>query len=649
MKATAPKGANTLVCSTYQLTRGFDSAPVFENLQFEVHDQERVGLVGPNGCGKTTLLRLLAGKDKPDAGSIAIRKGARVGYLSQIPVHEGGGSVRQVLEQSFAEVLEIAERMRQLEARMAQPEAAADAELLGLLLKEYERLQIEHERLDGYGVQAKVAAVCEGLGIPDALQSAVFSTLSGGEKTKVGLATLLLQEPDLLLLDEPTNHLDLNAIEWLEGFLTEYEGAVLVVSHDRYFLDRTITKVLDLEGGELNVYHGNYSHFVEEKEARLLAEFQAYQDQQKKIQKMKETIKRLKEWANRARPPNASMHRRAASMEKALERIEKLKRPLMESRKIELTFEAEARSGDEVAGLQRVTKRYGSRTLFENISAQVRFRERVAIIGSNGSGKSTLLKLLLGQVPPDGGTVKLGSGVRIGFLSQDSIEGFTRDTVIDAFRESVPVEEGEARHILARFLFFGPAVFRKVTELSGGERVRLRLAQLMFQKVNFFILDEPTNHLDIDSREVLEEALEQFAGTVLVVTHDRYFLNRLIQRIYWLEDDKLHEYNGNYDYAHEKRAALRQKQVSGVTRQPAPDKTPRKQERPAARQAGSSRRVDPNALEQEIQELERRIAEIDAQESGTDWEQGAAIMKEREALEQERAALYDMLIEVMEA
>ncbi|HET7658636.1 MAG TPA: ABC-F family ATP-binding cassette domain-containing protein [Bacillales bacterium] len=450
-------------------------------------------------------------------------------------------------------VIEMEKQMEKVAIEMSGP-AATDPNELNRLLEKYDGLQQAFERGDGYLIETRIERVVSGLGINKDFLDRRFKTLSGGEKTKVGLAAALLEEPDLLLLDEPTNHLDLASIEWLEEFLQNYNGAVLVVSHDRYFLDKVVSQIYDLDDGELQVYRGNYSTFVSEKDERLLAQFQQYQEQQKKIKKMKEAIKRLREWANRGNPPNDGMHRRAGSMEKALERMEKLDRPVLEHRKIGLELESANRSGRDVAVLEDVKKSFAERTLYEKVNLLVRSGEKVAIIGENGSGKSTLLKMLMGQLEPDEGSAKLGNSVKTGYLSQNGLEGYENETVVAAFREEVVMTEGQARQILARFLFYGPAVFRKVQGLSGGERMRLRLAQLMYQDVNFLVLDEPTNHLDIESREVLEEAVAEFSGTVLAVSHDRYFLNKLFQPTYWLEEGSLIKYEGNYDFAREKRS-----------------------------------------------------------------------------------------------
>ncbi|MBP1080998.1 ABC-F family ATP-binding cassette domain-containing protein [Bacillus capparidis] len=358
-----------------------------------------------------------------------------------------------------------------------------------------------------------------------------------------------MKNPDILLLDEPTNHLDIEATEWLEKYLGSYKGTVVTISHDRYFLDHVTNKTIDLEDGEATVYLCSYSKFVKEKEKKLLDEFKEYEEQQKKIKKMKEAIKRLQEWANQANPPNEGLHKRARHMERMLERMKKKKRPMLEHKKINLAFEMKERSGKEVISLQNVSKSYSGKSLLQNIHLDVYFKERLAIVGSNGSGKTTLLKLIMQQVLPDSGDVKIGSNTQIGYLSQHTLAEASSHNVMDTFRQKIVVTEGEARHILAKFLFYGPAVFKKVAQLSGGEKMRLQLAIIMYQKLNLLILDEPTNHLDIDSREVLEEALLAFDGTILCVSHDRYLLNKCFTKTCWLENGRLEMYVKCYDEA----------------------------------------------------------------------------------------------------
>ncbi|WP_285852359.1 ribosomal protection-like ABC-F family protein [Robertmurraya korlensis] len=547
-----------ITLSVNSISKMFGGNTIFENLSLEIHEGDRVGLVGRNGSGKTTLFKLLAGEEIPDSGQIHWRKGTTIGYLKQIPVFQIDITALDVLKTAFAALVEMEKQMKELEVKMASP--SLSAEELERSVEKYGQLQDQYTLLGGYEMDANIDRISNGLSIQHLLDKS-FQSLSGGEKTKIGLAQLLLQHPDLLLLDEPTNHLDLMSVEWLGQFLKEYKGTVVIVSHDRFFLDDVVTKMLDLEDGEITLYIGNYSVFVKEKEERLLKEFQAYEEQQKKIKKMKEAIKRLREWANRANPPNEGLHKRARNMERALERMEKLDRPILNRKKMNLEMEVADRSGKDVVVMKEVNKSFGEQVLFQDAHLHIQFRERVAMVGENGTGKSTLIKMLLKQEQADSGEVKLGSNVKVGYLSQHIFPDKKDETVIDLFREEIKVTEGEARHILARFLFYGHSVFRKVSQLSGGERMRLRLAQMMYQDLNFLILDEPTNHLDIESREVLEEALEEFNGTILAVSHDRYFLDKLFNRIYWIKDKKLYYFAGGYQWARQKLLEMQPQKI----------------------------------------------------------------------------------------
>ncbi|MGG7621884.1 ribosomal protection-like ABC-F family protein [Bacillus coreaensis] len=535
-----------ITLSVNSISKMFGGNTIFENLSLEIHEGDRVGLVGRNGSGKTTLFKLLAGEDIPDSGQIHWRKGTTIGYLEQIPVFQSEITALDVLKTAFVSLVEMETQMKELEVMMASPNLSAVE--LERCIEKYGQIQDQYTLLGGYEMDANIDRISNGLFIRPLLDQS-FQSLSGGEKTKIGLAQLLLKQPDLLLLDEPTNHLDLMSVEWLGQFLKEYKGTVVIVSHDRYFLDDVVTKMLDLEDCEITSYIGNYSVFVKEKEERLLKEFQAYEEQQKKIKKMKEAIKRLREWANRANPPNEGLHKRARNMERALERMEKLDRPILNRKKMNLEMEVADRSGKDVVVMKVVNKSFGEQVLFQDANLHIQFRERVAMIGENGTGKSTLIKMLLGQEQVDSGELKLGSNVKVGYLSQHIFPDKKDEAVIELFRDEIKVTEGEARHILARFLFYGHSVFRKVSQLSGGEKMRLRLAQMMYQDLNFLILDEPTNHLDIESREVLEEALEEFNGTILAVSHDRYFLDKLFDRIYWIKDKRLHQFAGGYQWA----------------------------------------------------------------------------------------------------
>jgi ATPase subunit of ABC transporter with duplicated ATPase domains len=496
------------------------------------------------------------------------------------------------------------------------------------LMKLANRYGEKHEHFSaagGYEIESQLNKVACGLHIMPLLDTA-FNSISGGEKTKVCLAVLLLKKPDLLLLDEPTNHLDLEAVEWLADFLKGVDGTVVIVSHDRYFLDGTVTKIMDIEEGELTVYHTNYTHYVIEKEKRLLDEFQKYEQQQKKIKKMKEAIKRLRDWANRANPPNEGLHKRAKNMERALQRMIKIDRPPIDKKKMALQLEATHRSGTDVLMIDNLSKAFKTKAVLQHIALHLRYKDRAVIIGGNGAGKSTLLRIILGDMTPDAGSVKIGSRVKIGYLAQHVFNDNEQQakTVLDIYREEVAVSEEEARHHLARFLFFGYAVYRNISQLSGGEKMRLRLAQLMYQDINLLILDEPTNHLDIESRDVLEDVLESFDGTVLAVSHDRYFINKLFDRVCWLKRGTLHVFEGDYERAkrkmEEKHEVKETESIVSVTPPPVIRK---------ARRTVSEVEVALERVERQLYALEKKRRETPATGS---YEEQLALEKRRDTL-----------------
>lgn len=523
-----------------QVTKSYAGDKVLEGVSMQIMEGERVGLIGRNGEGKSTILKLIAGMEMADSGLVTRKKDAAIGMLRQIPEEFSELTVIEVLERSFAELLAMQKQMVDLERQMAVDASEK-------VMERYGNLMAQFAEQGGYEMQAELGKVVAGLGLAE-LVNKKWQALSGGEKTKTALGALLLEKPELLLLDEPTNHLDLNAVIWLTKFLQSYKGAVLVVSHDRYFLDEVVTKMIELENKELITYRTNFSGYLKEREERLLREFQAYKDQQKKIKKMKQAIKQLREWGARANPPNDAFFRRAKNMERMLDKMEKVKRPVLAQKEMNLAFEESKRSGDEVASFEGVSKRYGGKVLLVEEMLSIRQKDRVAIVGDNGTGKSTLLKLLVGAEKPDAGTVKLGSSVKLAYLSQQMEELDACETVIEAFRDKVRVTEGEARNMLAGFMFYQEMVFRKVANLSGGERMRLRLARFIHQPVNTLVLDEPTNHLDIASREVLEEALRNFKGTIITVSHDRYFIDQICSKVLHLHNGRLKVYSGNYTY-----------------------------------------------------------------------------------------------------
>ena len=632
---------------------------VLNSITFDIRQGEKIGLIGRNGCGKTTLFHLLNGEDRPDQGQISIRKGSVVGLLSQIQEVNGDETVYDVLQRSFAEPLQWQCRLRELELEMSAMNAGTNESLWNRLLKEYGILQDKFEMAGGYEIDSSIQRIATGLGIETGQYDRTFSSLSGGEKTKVGLAELLLRRPDVLLLDEPTNHLDMDAIEWLEQFLQDYDGTVLAISHDRYFLDAVVRKVIEIEDGEATTFHTNYSGYQVEKEARLLQQFADFQEQQKKIKQMQESIKRLIEWGNRSNPPNPSFHRRAASMQKALDRMVKVKRPIMERRSMDLQLEQNDRSGNQAVILNRISKAYGDRILFKEASEILRYGETAALIGGNGAGKSTLLRIILGQESPDNGSCTLGSRASVGYLAQEVVPDDNGHSVLRYFREEAGLEEGEARGQLARFLFYGSDVFKDITNLSGGEWTRLRFAVLMHRKPNLLILDEPTNHLDIDSREALEEALEDFPGTVLAVSHDRYFINRLFRKIWSIEREHFGVFDGDYEYYKEKQAEKARivspssdlyDRITVPSSTRGTDSRNTKSQRSGSKKDNSSNSFSsrsersPSAWEKDIAEAELRLQEIDNKmldpRISSDALELAQLQKERDIVQEQLDELY---------
>lgn len=533
------------ILNASNISKSYVEETLFDNIKVTLNSGDTVGLVGRNGEGKTTLLRLLAGLEKPSEGIISWKQNVRIGYLNQIPDYENDTSVYQCLKSVFQELNAISEQLETIENKMAE-----DIESITTLMSRYGELQTYYEENGGYEIDAKIRKVTYGLNI-DHLLDTEWGNLSGGERTKVGLAQMLIKSTDLLLLDEPTNHLDIKSIEWLANYIENFDGATVIVSHDRYFLDETVDQIIEIDQKMLHIYNGNYSNFVEEREKRLLVEFEAYKTQQKKIKKMKESIKQLRTWASQAKPPNAAMYRRAKSMEKALNRIERLEKPTLDSKKMNMKLEEGKRVSNRVIEMENVAKGYDY-LLFENVNMLVRRGEHVAIIGDNGTGKSTLLKIILGLTSVDAGAIKTANNLKIGYLSQHEFESDNDDTLLNTIRGKVNVTEGEARHILANFMFYGKDVFKKVKDLSGGEKIRLRWAQIVNTDYNLLVLDEPTNHLDIDAKETIEDALLNFEGSIITVSHDRYFLNKLFNTTYLLKNKTLEKFEGNYNYIKEK-------------------------------------------------------------------------------------------------
>ncbi|MFC0523720.1 ribosomal protection-like ABC-F family protein [Pontibacillus salicampi] len=595
---------------------------LFEGLHLDILPQDKLGLVGRNGSGKSTIVKLITGLESMEEGQRFVKKDTTIGYLAQLPAEEDG-TVSQYLFNSFAILRSLQEEMAALEEQMQDPNTMERA------IKLYGEKQEAFHRLGGYEMESNVEKVARGLNIHKHLDQ-TFDQLSGGERTKAGLARILLEEPDLLLLDEPTNHLDIDAIEWLEDYINQYAGAVCIISHDRHFLDQTASRIADLEQGEIEIYNGNYSSYVKQKEEKLLAEFKEYKEQQKKIKKMKEAIKRLRQWANEANPPSEKLFRKAKSMEKALEKMEKMEKPLLDVKQMGLSLGGEKRSGNDVFLAENVEKRYEDKVILRDVTLHVQYQNRIAIVGKNGAGKSTLLQLLLQQDEPTRGSLKRGTQLKVGYLPQEALQEVDPGLrVIDYFREQVIVTEGQARRILAAFMFYGYAVFRKIHQLSGGERMRLKLAVFMYQEVNVLILDEPTNHLDIESQEVLEDALKQFNGTILCVSHDRYFLNTCFAETAYIVNGELHRFPGSYEETKHKVEGFYAVEDPPKDRKPTDKKVqPEKQQ-----EAGWEARI-----EQLEAEREKRQKEMESLET---VEELMEAQREIDELEHELESLYE--------
>ena len=515
------------------LVKSFDlEKKILNGLSFQVDSGERVGLLGKNGAGKTTLFRMLTGELEPDEGEIQLGAGRRVGLISQIPVYPAGYTVEDVLRSAFARMYRMKDEMDALALAMEQ--GASDE----ATLRRYGELNARFEGLGGWDTDTAVNKVANGLSIPQDMRQREFDCLSGGEKTRVNLGRLILEDTDILLLDEPTNHLDLQATEWLEEYLRKFRGTVVTISHDRYFLDRTVTRIIEIQDGKAEFYSGNYSFYAIEKERRYQERMKQYLKEQAKIQQLEKAAEQMHLWAFMG---NDALHKRAFSMEKRIERMRTTEKPT-KARKLEARFQSREFKGDEVLQIKGLTKSFGEKHLFSDVYLRCEGGERIALLGENGTGKTTLLNILTGSEKPDSGSVRLGPSVKAAYLPQVIHFDHPERSILDTMLYELDITPQSARNRLAAYQFTGEDVFKKVSVLSGGELSRLRLCMLMDESINLLILDEPTNHLDIDSREWLEEAVEAFDGTLLFVSHDRYFINRFATRIWELADGTITDY-----------------------------------------------------------------------------------------------------------
>ena len=603
---------------------------VLDGLTFQIDQGERVGLLGKNGAGKTTLFKILTGELDYDEGQVTLAPGRRLGLISQIPVYPPEYTVEDVLRTAFSRQQALAEEMRALEARMAAGESDSD------ILRRYDRLSERFMAFGGYDTDVAVNKVANGLSIPDSQRSQLFSSLSGGEKTRVNLGRLILEDTDILLLDEPTNHLDLHATEWLEEYIRTFRGTVVVISHDRYFLDRIVTRVIEVLDGKAEFYSGNYSFYAVEKERRYQERMKQYLKEQAKIQQLEKAAEQLRLWAFQGMDKT---YRRAISMERRIERMRTTAKPT-KAKKMDARFSTAEFHGDEVLSLRGVSKSYEEKHLFDGITLKVEGGERIALIGDNGTGKSTLIKMIVGELYPDDGRIRTGPQVRCAYLPQ--IVHFDHpdwNLVENMMAAKKGLSAQSARNRLAAYEFQGEDVMKPVSVLSGGEQSRLRLCMLMDDEINFLILDEPTNHLDIAFREWIEEAVEAYDGTLLFVSHDRYFINRFATRIWELADGTITDYPMGFAQYRQVKAQEEAEKTEPPKQQP---KEKAERPRPANR-AQQTARKHLTICERDIAKAEERMAALDAdmEAAACDYEKLQALVQEKEAAQAELDALYE--------
>ncbi len=631
-----------MILSCQNISKAFGTDVILKQASFHIEDHEKAAIVGINGAGKTTLLRIIVGEMEPDEGMVALSKGKTIGYLEQ---HQDVHSEQTIYEELLSvkeDVLRMEKKLREMEQEMKH----LSGDVLSQLMEQYNRISTEYEHQNGYALRSELTGVLKGLGFTEDEFGKKICTLSGGQKTRVALGRLLLSSPDLLLLDEPINHLDLNSIAWLENYLMNYKGAVLIVAHDRYFLNRVVSKIIEIDGGKVMSFAGNYSAYAEKKAQLRETAWKAYMNQQQEIRHQEAVIAKLKSF-NREKSI-----RRAESREKMLDKMDVLEKPSEIRSDMHLHLEPQILSGNDVLTVSHLSKAFPGNPLFEDISFEIHRGEKVAIIGDNGTGKTTILKIINELERADAGSVELGSKVHISYYDQEHQQLHMEKTLMEEISDVYPDMTGtEIRNILAAFLFTGDDVYKRIRDLSGGERGRISLARLMLSKSNFLILDEPTNHLDIVSKEILEEAIRKYTGTVLYVSHDRYFINQTATRILELKNHALVNYIGNYDYYLEKSEELTRiyaPEQDGETKQTAAtlsssreDWARKKEEQAKIRK----RQNDLKKVENEITKLEKRSNEIDdlmtREEVYTDVAECTKLSKEKAELLEALDALYE--------
>ena len=623
-----------LACNNISKSFGIDE--IIKNASFNIEEREKAAIVGINGAGKTTLLRIIMGEYQADSGEVIIAKDRTIGYLAQHQKLSGDNTIYDELLSVKKDIIELEQKIRRLELEMHSKEGVE----LEAVMEAYSKSTHQFELQNGYAYKSEVVGVIKGLGFDESDFEKKMNTLSGGQKTRVALGRLLLSKPDIIMLDEPTNHLDMNSIAWLENYLVNYDGSVIIVAHDRYFLDKVVTKVIEVERGIVSVFSGNYSDYAAKKKQLMDAKLKEYYNQQRDIKHQEEVIAKLKSF-NREKSI-----KRAESREKLLDKIEVIDKPITEQETMHFKLEPAKESGNDVLSVEGLSKAFGGNRLFDNVSFEIKKGEKVALIGNNGTGKTTILKIINHIIDADAGKVKLGANVEIGYYDQEHNVLHMDKTAFDEIGDAYPdMTNTQIRNMLACFLFTGDDVFKKISDLSGGERGRVSLAKLMLSNANFLILDEPTNHLDIMSKEILESALNRYTGTVLYVSHDRYFINKTASRIMELSANTVTNYIGNYDYYLEKRDILAPKEVKQVSSEKntavKDDWKAQKEEQAKLRK----RQNDIAKIEKSIEQLEKDNSELDEQlalpEVYSDVKQLMKLNEKKQEIEKKLEKLYE--------